>query len=297
MGSQSTADPARNSAHRIVVVRHETWHTARACRKDATNRRRDVKAVLLAGGLGTRMREETEFRPKPMVEVGGRPVLWHIMKLLGQQGLHDFVVCTGYKSDVIKNYFLNYESYNRDFTVTLGDRAAIVHHGSHDEDEWTVTVADTGATTMTGGRINRVRRHVEGQTFLATYGDGIADINLAELLDFHRSHGRIATMSTAQPTSRFGVVDVDDDGMVHSFREKPQSDGWVNIGYFIFEPAIFDYLDDDVVLEQGPLNKLAHDGQIAAYRHSGFWQPMDTYRESQLLNEMWDSGAAPWRTW
>lgn len=256
-----------------------------------------MKAVLLAGGLGTRMREETEFRPKPMVEVGGRPVLWHIMKVLSQQGVHDFVVCTGYKSEVIKNYFLNYESYNSDFTIRLGDRTTVTHHGSHGEDDWSVTVADTGATTMTGGRIHRIRRHVEGQTFLATYGDGIADIDLDALLAFHRSHGRIATMSTAQPTSRFGVVDVDAEGVVRSFREKPQSDGWVNIGYFIFEPAIFDYLNDDVVLEQEPLNQLAADGEIAAYQHSGFWQPMDTYRESVYLNEIWESGEAPWRTW
>lgn len=243
------------------------------------------------------MREETEFRPKPMVEVGGRPVLWHIMKMLGQQDITDFVICTGYKSDVIKNYFLNYESYNRDFTIRLGDHAEVTHHGAHGEDQWTVTVADTGATTMTGGRINRIRHHVEGETFLATYGDGLADIDLSALLAFHRSHGRVATMTTTQPVSRFGIIDVNDDGLVTRFREKPKSDGWINIGYFIFEPSIFDYLDDEVVLEQQPLTRLAEDGQIAAYQHRGFWQPMDTYRESQLLNEMWDSGHAPWRTW
>ena len=232
-----------------------------------------------------------------MVEVGGRPVLWHIMKMLGQQDITDFVICTGYKSDVIKNYFLNYESYNRDFTIRLGDHTEVTHHGAHGEDQWTVTVADTGATTMTGGRINRIRHHVEGETFLATYGDGLADIDLSALLAFHRSHGRVATMTTTQPVSRFGIIDVNDDGLVTRFREKPKSDGWINIGYFIFEPSIFDYLDDEVVLEQQPLTRLAEDGQIAAYQHRGFWQPMDTYRESQLLNEMWDSGHAPWRTW
>lgn len=256
-----------------------------------------MKAVLLAGGLGTRMREETEFRPKPMVEVGGRPVLWHIMKVLSGQGLDDFVVCTGYKSEIIKNYFLNYAALNQDFTVNLGDQSTINYHGDHAESGWTVTVADTGATTMTGGRINRIRRHVEGERFLCTYGDGIADIDVDGLLEFHRKHGKIATMTAVQPPSRFGVLDLDADGTVTSFREKPRLDGWINIGYFVFEPEIFDYLDDNCVLEQEPLARLAEDGQIAAYPHHGFWQPMDTYRESQLLNELWDSDDAPWKSW
>jgi len=256
-----------------------------------------VKAVLLAGGLGTRMREETEFRPKPMVEVGGRPVLWHIMKLLGQQSLTDFVICTGYKSEFIKNYFLNYSSANHDFTINLGKSEDVTFYGDHDESNWNVTVSDTGATTMTGGRINRIKRFVEGERFLATYGDGIADIDLDALLEFHKSHGKIATMTTVQPLSRFGVLDLDEDGAVLRFKEKPQVEGWINIGYFIFEPEIFEYLDDDVVLEQEPLNRLAADGQIAAFPHRGFWQPMDTFRESQMLNELWDSGKAPWRTW
>lgn len=257
-----------------------------------------MKAVLLAGGLGTRMREETEFRPKPMVEVGGRPVLWHIMKLLGQQDLREFVVCAGYKGEIIKRYFLNYLALNQDFTVSLGDRSSIEYHGTHDESDWLVTVADTGANTMTGGRIQRIRTFVEGERFLCTYGDGIADIDLAALLEFHKSHGRIATVTAVQPESRFGVLDIADDGTVHRFKEKPQMEGWVNIGYFIFEQGIFDYLDgDSTVLEQAPLARLAEDGQIAAYRHRGFWQPMDTYRESQLLNELWDNGEAPWRTW
>ncbi len=256
-----------------------------------------MKAVLLAGGLGTRMREETEFRPKPMVEVGGRPVLWHIMKILSQQGIKDFVICTGYKSEFIKNYFTNYGAVNQDFTVTLGDQAGITYHGSHDEFDWTVTVADTGAATMTGGRINKIRKYVEGERFLCTYGDGIADIDLAALVDYHESHGRIATMTSIQPLSRFGVLDLDEDGAVRKFKEKPQVEGWINIGYFIFEPAVFDYLDDDAVLEEGPLKNLAADNQIAAHPHTGFWQPMDTYRESQQLNELWDTGRAPWKTW
>ncbi len=256
-----------------------------------------MKAVLLAGGLGTRMREETEFRPKPMVEVGGRPVLWHIMKLLGQQGIDDFIVCTGYKSEQIKNYFTNYAAVNQDFTVKLGDHRSITYHGDHEEADWTVTVADTGATTMTGGRIKRIEKYVAGERFLCTYGDGIADVDLAALLEYHESHGKLATVTAVQPLSRFGVLDLAEDGSVLQFKEKPQVDGWINIGYFIFEPAIFDYLGDNSVLEEEPLRELAKDGQIAAYPHRGFWQPMDTYRETLLLNELWDAGTAPWRTW
>jgi glucose-1-phosphate cytidylyltransferase len=256
-----------------------------------------MKAVLLAGGLGTRMREETEFRPKPMVEVGGRPVLWHIMKILGQQGITDFVICTGYKSEFIENYFSNYGAANQDFTIKLGDPASTVYHGSHDEFDWTVTVAYTGATTNTGGRIKRIRKYVGNEPFLCTYGDGIADIDLSALRAFHTARGKCATMTTTQPGSRFGVVDVGPDGNVKQFREKPRSDDWVNIGYFIFEPKIFDYLEDNSVLEQEPLHRLATEGQIAAFKHEGFWQPMDTYRESVMLNELWDSGKAPWKIW
>ncbi len=256
-----------------------------------------MKAVLLAGGLGTRMREETEFRPKPMVEVGGRPVLWHIMKMLGQQGLGDFVICTGYKSEMIKNYFTNYAAMNQDFTVTLGDHASIQYHGAHDEAEWKVTVSDTGANTMTGGRIKRIRQYVDGERFLCTYGDGVANIDLDSLLAFHASHGKLATVTAVQPTSRFGVLELEDDGTVRRFKEKPQVEGWINIGYFIFEPEIFDYLADNSVLEEEPLRQLALDNQIAAYPHRGFWQPMDTYREALLLNDLWDSGTAPWKNW
>lgn len=256
-----------------------------------------MKAVLLAGGLGTRMREETEFRPKPMVEVGGRPVLWHIMKILGQQGISDFVVCAGYKSEVIKNYFTNYSAVNQDFTVSLGDHTSIEYHGGLAEADWSVTVADTGATTMTGGRIKRVQKYVGNERFLCTYGDGIADIDLKALIEYHESHGKLATVTSVQPLSRFGVLDLDEDGGVRQFKEKPQVEGWINIGYFIFEPGIFDYLGENSVLEDAPLRKLAEDGQIAAHPHRGFWQPMDTYRETLMLNEMWDEGKAPWRTW
>ena len=256
-----------------------------------------MKAVLLAGGLGTRMREETEFRPKPMVEVGGRPVLWHIMKILGTQGITDFVICAGYKSEYIKNYFYNYGASNLDFTVRLGDQSSTVFHGSHEEFDWTVTVADTGGSTMTGGRIKKVEKYLDGEPFVATYGDGIADINLDNLLSFHGSHGKTATMTTTQPASRFGVVDIDNAGAVTHFREKPKVNDWINIGYFVFQPQIFDYLDESSLLEEEPLRSLADQGQLGAYKHNGFWQPMDTFRESQLLNNLWDSGQAPWKIW
>lgn len=253
-----------------------------------------MKVVLLAGGLGTRMREETEFRPKPMVEVGGRPVLWHIMKLFAQHGLNEFVICAGYKSEQIKEYFLNYEARNNDFTVHLGSKDQIQYHGNHDESDWTVTVADTGPTTMTGGRIKAVERYLDGEPFLATYGDGISNVDITSLVEFHRSHGKLATMTAVRPTSRFGVLDLEDDGKVGSFREKPQTDGWINVGYFVFEPEVLGYLSEDSVLEQEPLAKLAVDGELVAHRHTGFWQPMDTYREAQILNDLWNQGRAPW---
>lgn len=256
-----------------------------------------MKAVLLAGGFGTRMKEETEFRPKPMVEIGGKPVLWHIMKLLSAQGIKDFVICTGYKSEYIKTYFANYGTANLDFTVRLGHPDSIVYHGSHDEFEWTVTVVDTGLDTMTGGRIKRIQEYVGDERFLCTYGDGIANVDLNALLAHHESHGKSATLTTTQLHSRFGVVDVDSDGNVSQFREKPMVNDLVNIGYFIFEPQVFDYLEPNSVLEQEPLRNLANDGQISAFKHSGFWQPMDTQREYQQLNEIWNSGDAPWKIW
>jgi glucose-1-phosphate cytidylyltransferase len=244
------------------------------------------------------MREETEFRPKPMVEVGGKPVLWHIMKILSAQGINEFIVCTGYKSEYIANYFSNYGAVNKDFTIKLGDESSIVYHGSHDEFEWTVTVAYTGAATMTGGRIKRIRQYVGDEPFLCTYGDGIANVDIRALQAFHKEHGRTATMTTTRPFSRFGVVDVQEDGSVGKFREKPQGEDWINIGYFIFESGIFDHLlSDETVLEEKPLHTLADSGQLSAFRHDGFWQPMDTQRESQMLNELWDGGNAPWKVW
>ncbi|MCX6432199.1 MAG: glucose-1-phosphate cytidylyltransferase [Actinobacteria bacterium] len=254
-----------------------------------------MKAVLLAGGLGTRLREETEFRPKPMVEVGGRPILWHIMKNLSHYGITEFIVATGYKSDMIKEYFLNYEAWNNDFTVELGKRDSLTFHGSHEESAWTVTVAFTGETTMTGGRVHKVAKYLDGEPFLVAYGDGLADVNIDELREAHRLAGTLATVTTVQPTSRFGLMDMDPDGLVRRFREKPTMDGWVNIGFFVLESGALDYLHENSVLEQEPLARLAAEGQLSAFRHEGFWQPMDTYRELQLLNDLWDSGQAPWR--
>jgi glucose-1-phosphate cytidylyltransferase len=213
------------------------------------------------------------------------------------QGITDFVICTGYKSEYIKNYFYNYGASNLDFTVRLGDQSSTVFHGSHDEFDWTVTVADTGLTTMTGGRIKQIEKYVNGETFLATYGDGLADVDLSALLEFHKSHGKTATMTTTQAVSRFGVVDIAQNGLVSQFREKPKASDWINIGYFVFQPEIFDYLDTNSVLEEEPLKNLAKKNEIGAYKHSGFWQPMDTFRESQMLNDIWDSGKAPWKVW
>jgi glucose-1-phosphate cytidylyltransferase len=256
-----------------------------------------IQTLILAGGLGTRLREETEFKPKPMVEVGGRPILWHIMKNLSMQGVNDFSVATGYKGDVIKDYFLNYHARNNDITIDLGKQSSFTQHGLHDESNWRVTIAGTGETTMTGGRVFRTMKYLQGERFLCTYGDGLADIDLKELIDFHVSHGKLATVTTVKPLSRFGVMEVDDKGIVTQFREKPVMDGWVNAGFFVFESEIFEYLDEECVLEAEPLAKLAADGQLAAYRHNGFWQPMDTFRESNFLNELWNSNSAPWKNW
>jgi glucose-1-phosphate cytidylyltransferase len=232
-----------------------------------------------------------------MVEVGGRPVLWHIMKVLGQQGITDFVICAGYKSEYIKNYFYNYGASNLDFTVRLGDQSSTVFHGSHEEFDWTVTVADTGESTMTGGRIKLIENFVKGETFLATYGDGIADINLKELVEFHASHGKTATMTVTQPTSRFGVVEIEESGLVSQFKEKPKVNDWINMGYFVFQPPIFDLLEADSVLEDEPLRSLASSSELGAFKHSGFWQPMDTYREYLALNDLWSTESAPWKSW
>jgi glucose-1-phosphate cytidylyltransferase len=257
-----------------------------------------MQVVILCGGLGTRLREETEFRPKPLVEIGGRPILWHIMKIYARHGFRDFVLCLGYRGQMIKEYFLNYEAMNNDFTIRLGRQNLITHHDAHGEQDFKVTLVETGAETMTGGRVRRVERYVEGDTFLVTYGDGLADLDIRAVLDFHRSHGRLATVTTVHPFSRFGIIDIDDEGRVRDFIEKPQLQGWASAGFFVFNRPFFDYLTgDDCVLEREPLERLAGEGQLMAYRHDGFFYAMDTYREYEYLNELWTTGRAPWKVW
>jgi glucose-1-phosphate cytidylyltransferase len=256
-----------------------------------------VRAVILAGGLGTRLREETEHRPKPMVEIGERPIIWHIMKMLAHQGLDEFIIALGYKGDQIKDFFINYESKVNDVTVQLGSNKLATHHQREVEESWTVTLANTGALTMTGGRILNIREHVKGERFLCTYGDGLANIDLQELIKFHVSHGKIATVTATKPVSRFGTLEIDSNQKVSKFSEKPQVEQWVNGGFFIFEPEIFNYLEENSILEKEPLENLSHDNELMAYLHNGFWQPMDTLREAQALNELWDNGKAPWRIW
>jgi len=243
------------------------------------------------------MREETEFRPKPMVEIGGRPVLWHIMKNLAHFGISDFIIATGYKSDMIKDYFINYEAWNNDFTIELGKRDSLTFHNAHHEAHWSVTIAYTGENTLTGGRVLQASKYLDDQPFLVTYGDGLADVDITALREYHSKTGSLATVTTVQPTSRFGVMDVNDSGKVIAFAEKPKLEGWVNIGFFIMEQQFLSYLTPDSTLEEGPLAKLAAANELSAYRHNGFWQPMDTYRESLVLNELWDSGVAPWQIW
>lgn len=259
-----------------------------------------MKVAILCGGQGTRLREETEVRPKPMVEIGGRPMLWHIMKLYAHYGLSEFVLCLGYKGYQIKDFFLNYEARMKDLTVRLGRLRAIEYHNGHGEDGWTVTLAETGETALTGARVRRIRRYLDRGPFCLTYGDGLGDINITELIKFHRSHGKIATVTGVRPPGRFGELEIEGN-KVSAFAEKPQvSTGFINGGFFIFEREFLDrYLDDrdDLVLEQEPLQRLAADGELMVWKHDGFWQPMDTYREWKILEELWETGRAPWKVW
>jgi len=257
-----------------------------------------VKAIILAGGLGTRMREETEFRPKPLVEIGGQPVIWHIMKLFDHYGVRDFVVAAGYKSKMLKEYFLNYDAWTNDVSIRIGAPDGITVHRKGRSESWNVTVVDTGALTPTGGRVLRAASHLDGsEPFMVSYGDGLADINISDLLDFHSKAGALATVSAVQPRTRFGVMDIDPDGQVNRFAEKPRLQGWINIGFFVFEHEALRFLTEDSVLEAEPLEHMAHSKQLSAYRHNGFWEPMDTYREYIQLNELWESRSAPWKVW
>jgi glucose-1-phosphate cytidylyltransferase len=258
-----------------------------------------MKAVILCGGLGTRLREETEFRPKPMVEIGGKPILWHIMKIYSHCGVRDFVLCLGYRGNMIKEYFLNYEAMNNDFTIRLGDHQRVSYHSTHTEQDFSITLVETGSETMTGGRVKRIEKYIDDDCFMLTYGDGVADLDISKLLAFHRSHHRLATITTIQPLSRFGAVNVNvQENQVVSFVEKPQMPGWVNAGFMVFQKGVFDYLGgDDCVLETEPMERLARDRQLMAYRHEGFFFAMDTYREYKYLNQLWASGQAPWKIW
>ncbi len=257
-----------------------------------------MKVVILAGGFGTRISEESHVRPKPMVEIGERPILWHIMKHYSHHGYNDFVICLGYKGFIIKEYFAHYFLHESDVTFDFrGGNRRTVH--THAVEPWRVTLVDTGLETMTGGRVRRVRRYLEDEPFLLTYGDGVSDIDIRGLIAFHRAHGKLATVSAAQPGGRFGALDLAEGDRVRGFMEKPVGDGgWINAGFFVMEPRVLDYIDGDAtVLEREPMERLSRDGQLVAYRHSGFWQPMDTLREKNQLEALWRSGKAPWKVW
>jgi glucose-1-phosphate cytidylyltransferase len=253
-----------------------------------------LKAIILAGGAGTRLAEETAVRPKPMVEIGGKPILWHIMNIYAAHGVREFIIALGYKGEIIKEYFLNFYALNNDLTVDLSSGNSTIHEGV--QTNWIVHLVDTGENTGTAGRILRLRRWVEpDRSFLVTYGDGVGNVNINETVEFHRQHGRYATVTTVRPPARFGGVLFDGD-RVAEFTEKPQTgEGWINGGFFVFDREVFEYIDgDDSVLEHQPLERLAGDGQLMAYRHEGFWQPMDTLRDRKLLEELWEAGSAPW---
>jgi glucose-1-phosphate cytidylyltransferase len=255
--------------------------------------------VILCGGKGTRLREETEYRPKPMITIGTKPILWHIMKTYSHFGYRDFILCLGYKGDVIREFFLNYETFANDFTIRLGRRRSIKYLHHHDEDGWRITLCNTGENTMTGGRVARIAPHIDSDLFMLTYGDGVGDVDIPKLLAFHRSHGKLVTLTGVCPPSRFGEIAMDGNRVIE-FNEKPQAaGGLINGGFFVLHKKAFRYFtgNDSEILEREPLQQLARDGQLMVYQHKGFWQPMDTFREFEMLNELWASGNAPWKLW
>ena len=257
-----------------------------------------MKVVLLAGGYGTRIAEETDIKPKPMVEIGGKPILWHIMKIYSHYGFNEFVILLGYKGYYIKEYFANYFLHQSNITIDLKTNSMEVHNNN--SEPWKVTLVDTGLDTMTGGRIKRAQSYIGDEPFLLTYGDGVSDIDIAKTVAFHQSHGKILTMSAIQPEARFGNLAIDEQMNVNSFMEKPKTEaGWVNGGFFVCEPQIFDYIgeEENCIFEQTPLQNLAKDGEMFAYKHEGFWQPMDTLRDNQKLNKLWKENKAPWKVW
>ncbi len=258
-----------------------------------------MKVVILCGGRGTRLKEETEFKPKPLVEIGSKPILWHIMKIYAHYGFNDFIFCLGYKGHLIKEYFLNYEAMNNDFTVELGNRDSIEFHSNHQEVGWRVTLADTGEEAQTGARVKRVENYIDGDSFMVTYGDGVANLDISKLLNFHKSHGKIGTVTGVHPSSRFGELIVKDKEVV-AFTEKPQiQEGMINGGFFVFQKEFLRYLksDDNCYLEKEPLERLASEKKFMVHRHDGFWQSVDTYRELEVLNNLWKSSNPPWRVW
>ena len=257
-----------------------------------------MKVLLLAGGFGSRLSEETDVRPKPMVEIGGKPILWHIMKIYSTYGFNEFVVLLGYKGYYIKEYFANYFLHQSDVTIDMSSGSMEILNNS--SEPWKVTLIDTGLNSMTGGRIKRAKDVVGDEPFMFTYGDGVADINIEDLVDFHKSHGKLMTMTSAQPDGRFGALDIAEDNQVMEFKEKPKGDGsWINAGYFVCEPRVFDYITegDSTVFEQKPLQNLAKDGEIFTYKHDGFWMPMDTLKDKNSLNDMWNKNDARWKIW
>jgi glucose-1-phosphate cytidylyltransferase len=256
-----------------------------------------MKAVILAGGLGTRLSEETVLKPKPMVEIGDKPILWHIMKSYSAHGVNEFVICCGYKGYIIKEYFANYFLHTSDVTFNMKNNEMEVH--TRNAEPWKVTLVSTGDDTLTGGRLKRVRQYVnDEESFCFTYGDGISDVNISELIEFHKNHGMLATLTATQPPGRFGALDLDGN-KINSFQEKPQGDGaWINGGFFVLSPTVIDYIENDQTSwEKQPMEKLAQEGQLLAYFHHGFWQPMDTLRDKVHLEELWQSGKAPWKNW
>ncbi|MBJ7450048.1 MAG: glucose-1-phosphate cytidylyltransferase [Parachlamydiales bacterium] len=256
-----------------------------------------MKTVILAGGLGTRLSEKTSDRPKPMVEIGGKPILWHIMNTYAAHGFTEFIIALGYKSEMIKEYFLNFYAFNNDISIDLKQGKTTIHHGR--QPSWTVHLVDTGLNTMTGGRIKRLKEWIGNETFMMTYGDGLSNVDITKLVEFHKSKGKLATVTGVRPPARFGGLRFEGD-MVAEFLEKPQSgEGWINGGFFVLEPQVLDYIDncDSVIWERGPLEKIAHDKQLVAYKHPDFWQPMDTLREYNYLEELWQNKQAPWKVW
>lgn len=257
-----------------------------------------MKTVILSGGFGTRISEESQYRPKPMIEIGGMPILWHIMKLYSHYGFKDFIICAGYKQHMIKEWFNDYFLYTSDVTFDFTEGKQVILHEQHSE-PWKVTVVDTGLNTMTGGRIKRIQKYVGNEPFMLTYGDGVCDVNIRRLVEFHHSHGRLATLTAVNLQQSKGVLDIGGDNAVHAFREKSARDSApINAGFMVLEPQVFDYLDgDQCIFEQQPLSRLAEEGQLMSYHHTGFWQCMDTEREKNELERLWDTGCAPWKVW